>query len=280
MKNSIKASMIVTAFLLLTAPPAQAHQPRLAEGPVRVEMPEVSKAYYGELTGQPAEFRIEAPDGFKLYLGLLVPDISGARTDMSLFATKDGAPAVVLDGKTAEWKEFHEEFANDRYLSGPEYSAEADAGIYVIRVHNGDNRGKFVLAVGEKEEFTPAETLSALRIIPALKRDFFGKSPADFALSIMGGTSLVLMVLCGALLGLLYRSVSRRLFKSKPRLLRHNIGRSGRLGRAILAFVLLIAGIAVWSAGLMAAAGFVLFEAAAGWCVLNQALGRNTCPIS
>jgi len=121
---------------------------------------------------------------------------------------------------------------------------------------------------------------NSLRIIPRLKRDFFGKSPADFALSIIGGGELALSVIVGILIGLLYRLVSRRLFRSKTRTLARNIGRPDRLSRAVLALVLLAAGIAFWSVILMIAAGFVLFEAAAGWCALNQALGRNTCPIA
>jgi hypothetical protein len=50
-------------------------------------------------------------------------------------------------------------------------------GVYRIQVSNVENRGKYVLAVGELEKFPPKVILRTLITLPKLKRDFFGKSP-------------------------------------------------------------------------------------------------------
>ena len=58
-----------------------------------------------------------------------------------------------------------------------------------------------------------------------------------------------------------------------------NIDFSGRLIRLVVALFLLA--IAYWKGSwiLFAAALFVLFESLAGWCVLYQILGKNSCSV-
>ena len=51
------------------------------------------------------------------------------------------------------------------------------AGIYTIEVFSPDNLGRYVLVVGDQEELSVQEAIGALSILPAIKKDFFNKSP-------------------------------------------------------------------------------------------------------
>ena len=158
---------------------AFAHQPNLVGTRTLVQViePEVSKAYYGEMIGRPVVYEIRAAAPFSLYVNILVPDLPGIRTDLVAEVLTDGEVLTVLDGRQFSWTKFHEPFAGDDYLMGPEYKSQVAAGTYTIRVSNGSNRGKYVLAVGEVEKFPPSVILRTLLDMPKLKKDFFEKSP-------------------------------------------------------------------------------------------------------
>ena len=102
---NIKAVLIwgVVLFLL---PTAWAHQPRLvgSETEVMVTLPEISKAYYGELAGAPATYHIEAQNEFRLYVNILVPDIEGIDKDVSVKIFKQDTVISHLDAGQHEWK--------------------------------------------------------------------------------------------------------------------------------------------------------------------------------
>ncbi len=211
MKKKIIALLILIGFCCSSY--VWAHQPRLVTGTevTQVENPEVSQAFYGELTGEPAYYQVQSNVPFRLYAGILVPDISGIDKDVSLEITKETAidqnhdhdegvvhsheeePAgfvALLDGTNHGWTHYWEEFAGDWYFEGPEFSANpereegvlpegvlVDAGTYNFKVFSPDNQGKYVFVVGEKEEFPLTEIVKTYRDLPALKRDFFEKSP-------------------------------------------------------------------------------------------------------
>lgn len=190
-------SLILGLVLLSIALPVSAHQPRLVEstGVVKIENPEISQAFYGELNGESAIYRIISDTPFNFYIGLLVPDVTGVRRDFSALvrANEKTEPLVVLDGPNYTWTKFHEEFAGDDYWQGPEFSVkqedgglggvEVEKGTYDIIVSNPDNQGKYVLAVGYKEEFGEEAIKEATKILPIIKTKFFNKS----ALSIFDG---------------------------------------------------------------------------------------------
>jgi len=282
--SSKRIAVIGAAFLavfLIGVRPVAAHQPRLVtSAQISVTEPEISKAYYGELAGAPALFSFTADLPFRLYVGLLVPDLRGARTDLTLEIRRDGELVARFDGAQFQWKKMYEPFAGDNYLQGPEFrSAEAPPGKYDIEVSDPGDQGKYALAVGEIESFPPAEILSALRIVPVLKSDFFNKSRATFLFSVFGSIEFVLLLAFGAIIGFLYRQLLKLTAKGRTAAKR-NIGRPDRKTRLGIALVALAAGLWFWNPVLMLIAGFVLFEAAAGWCAFYAAIGRNTCPIS
>lgn len=61
--------------------------------------------------------------------------------------------------------------------------------------------------------------------------------------------------------------------------MKKNIGTADRVLRFILALLVLI--YSWWAASwiALAIALFVFYEAIAGWCVVYQILGKNSCPI-
>lgn len=158
-----------------------AHQPRLAEDNqlTLIRNPGVSQAFYGELKGHEADYLIDLSQAQDLYFQILAPDAPGIGKDKSVeveYLPEFGAKAVnfiKLDAGSAEWTKYYEEFAGDNYFKGPDIKKPAEAGYYLIKVTSPDNQGKYVLVVGEKEEFTALETLKAAYIIPMLKKDFF-----------------------------------------------------------------------------------------------------------
>jgi len=85
--------LAVPVFLLLVVGTAWCHQPRIVEGEdiTQVENPEVSQAFYGELKREPAYYQIASEDPFKLYVGILVPDLEGIGKDVSVEITREKA---------------------------------------------------------------------------------------------------------------------------------------------------------------------------------------------
>jgi hypothetical protein len=151
-------------------------------------------------------------------------------------------------------------------------------GRYEIIVSGNGNRGKYALAVGEREAWPLKETLHALRVIPGLKKNFFNVSPAMFALSIFGGIYLLVLLLSGVLIGFLYRKVMRLFSRPVSGRGSKNIGGSGRVLRFVIAIVLLTWAVTTaWNPFLIIVSGFTFFEALAGWCGLYAALGKKSC---
>lgn len=271
---------ILLALCSLLPAFASAHQPRVVEGhQTAVVDPEISKAYYGQLSLVPDVYTITATTSFNLYVNVLVPDIAGQKKDVSATITKDGRMVAVLDGTTYAWKSMFEPFGYDTYWQGPEYKAKVDAGTYTITVSSANNDSKYSLAVGETESFDLKETLNALTLVPQLKKSFFNESPASFILSPFGwGLILTLYVLAGAV-GFAYRYVLQQLAKGTVRSVGQNISTMDRVLRLAIGLVLLVWAITTsWSLILIFFSGFAVFEALFSWCGLYAAMGKNTCP--
>jgi hypothetical protein len=202
--------MRVMFFITCFFPPTVfAHQPRWVgnETQVIVHQPEISKAYYGCLTGKPATYHIETTGLFRLYVNILVPDIEGIDKDVSIKILKQGKVFSILNGSDTNWKQFHEPFAGDNYFKGPEFVGVQEAGVYDIEVYSPDNRGKYVLAVGDREAFPLGELIKTYAVLPRLKSEFFGKSPLSAYFNIMGIFLAVIFLIAGAILIMVYYSI-------------------------------------------------------------------------
>ena len=258
-----------------------AHQPRITESRLtQVPDPEISKAYYGKLTGEPDVYVINAPEAFDLYVNVLVPDIAGQKKDVSAVVLQDGKELTVLEGTNFAWTKFYEPFGADTYWMGPEYRARAEAGTYEIRVWSSNNDSKYSLAIGEIEAFDQKEGMNALTLIPQLKKDFWGESPISFISSPFGWGLIVAMYILAAIVGLIYRALLQRFARGSVRSLNKNIGKPDRLIRLALGLGLLfLAMLTTWSPILIFFSGFCIFESLFSWCGLYAAIGKNTCPI-
>ena len=157
-------------ILFLFCMPLQAHQPKLInysptiDNPHDVIFPEISKAYYSKLTGQPHYYVINSEDDFLFYTSILSPKINEEPSRFSL-EVLDGDQNIVykVDGSNFDWTAWYEPYARDWYWKGPEIGVESgkefqtsftiDAGTYYIKVFNENNTGHYSLAVGEAEFF-------------------------------------------------------------------------------------------------------------------------------
>jgi len=211
----------LTILLLVSIILVFAHQPRLTynenltiDNAKRIENPEISQAFYGELRGQPDYYKIDSDKDFNLYVNLVVPDIQGARKDFSV-DIKTNDTVIVLDAKSTKWDIFFEKFAGDNYFNGPEYEAKVVKGTYLIKVYNPDNQGKYSLAIGKIEEFPPKETVHAIVSLPKLK-SYFQKSPLTAYFNFIGLFLLVtLIILAGVVMLIVF--VLRRIFRRKQK---------------------------------------------------------------
>lgn len=290
--------MILAAAAFLFLPMfAQAHQPRIIEaGQTEIKNPEISQAFYGELKGEPADLYINSEKDFRLYIGLLVPDVPGARKDLSVDINRivDGRkqPVAFLDGANFSWTPFFEKFARDNYFWGPEYKADdsqkgtalkgrqVPAGIYLIEISSPENLGKYSLAVGDTESFPILEMVHAGLIVPQLKAKFFGESPLTIISSPFGWGYILFLFLLAFIFGFIYRSLLKFFAKGRPFGRTRNIGLPDRLVRAGLGSFLLVFALATsWNPVLIFVSGFCFFEAVFSWCGVYAALGRNSCPI-
>ena len=220
------ASIFFGTFLLLPVL-VFAHQPRIVDDNfVEIRNPEISQAFYGELNGTSTEYQIISDKEFKLYLGLLVPDIPNVNKDFftEIYRVKDGDKEVlaVLDGSKFDWQPFYEEYGGDNYFWGPEFSSPESkkgvtlvgrlepAGEYRVKISSPTNLGKYVLVVGYLEEFPPNEIFNALISIPWLKVNFFQNSFTKIITSpyIYGPIILLLVVII--IIRLIVRIIKKR----------------------------------------------------------------------
>lgn len=157
--------------------PALAHQPRIvsSEEITEIKKPDVSQAFYGNLTGKPHFFKINSGKYQEIYFGILVPDLINIDKDVSLKIYFNDEIVGSLNGQNYEWKSFYEEFGGDYYYQGPEKKFSLNEGLYTIKVFSPDNQGKYVLVVGQEEKFPVTEIINTIMVLPKIKKDFFEK---------------------------------------------------------------------------------------------------------
>lgn len=173
--------IILLLLLLLLINSVSGHQPRIVNSEnIEVLDPEISKAYYGKLNGEPHLYTINADEEFAIYVNVLIPGKEKTHT-ISAKLLKDDEVIYFLDGENFQWEPWYEEFGKDWYMKGPEYGKDFKStenlpvGKYQIKVFNNENEGKYVLAVGDIESFPPSEIAKAVLNVPRLKVGFFGK---------------------------------------------------------------------------------------------------------
>lgn len=168
----MKKEIILIFFLLLFAVSfASAYIPIISTstGVAEIKNPEISQSFYAELSSGPEYYKIGSINDFNFYVHILSPEIKDAKKDFTAEIYKDSMLISTLNGSEHNWTKFHEDFANDDYLSGPEFNENASAGIYTIKIYNPENTGKYVLIVGKKEQFPVSDIIKTTYTIPEEK---------------------------------------------------------------------------------------------------------------
>ena len=166
----MKKIVLLIILFLISFTYAFAHQPKLikysptSKEPHDVVEPEVSKAYYGKLNGEPHYYKIESDVEFSFYAGITIPKIDDNVKWISLEVFDQNNNSIYYeDGKEYNWKAWYEPYARDWYWVGPQIGTHNDkefkgslkfeSGTYIIKVFNEDNQGSYSLAVGDIEFF-------------------------------------------------------------------------------------------------------------------------------
>jgi hypothetical protein len=200
--------LILLFVVLFFVCSASAHQPRIELGtnstfsnPILIKNPELMQAFYGNLNGKPDFYQVSSDVPFELCLGITVPASKGLGGSLPSAVVTDssGNLVFILNGTTGTWKPFIGEF-KDSYLDGPEITRNVSAGTYNIVVFNGNNNGKYLLLMGNKEILNAYDYLQDIVNAPILKEQFFGKPVSLLFLEIMGfllafGTLIVVFIM-------------------------------------------------------------------------------------
>ena len=166
----MKKIVLLIILFLISFTYAFAHQPKLikyspnSNKPHEVIEPEISKAYYGKLIGEPHYYKIESDVEFSFYAGITIPKIDDNVKWISLEVFDQNNNSIYYeDGKEYNWKAWYEPYARDWYWVGPQIGTHNDkefkgslkfeSGTYIIKVFNEDNQGSYSLAVGDIEFF-------------------------------------------------------------------------------------------------------------------------------
>ena len=166
-----------------------AHQPILnEENPISIysayiiEKPEVSKAIYSTLNGQPHIYKISSDNKFKFYVGITVPKIDGCNNFKTFsFQILDGSQNLIkeFDGENFKWWPWYEKYGKKWYWVGPEFGRNFKSinmfpsGNYFIKVFNKNNKGNYVLATGDIEKFGFLVIAKMPIIMPKINKRFW-----------------------------------------------------------------------------------------------------------
>ena len=166
--KKICTSLIITLLLIIVIKSSEAHQPVLnseksnSEEPYIIEDPEISKAIFAELKGEPHYYRIDSNTKFKFYAGITTPKIDNCPlTKKFSFDVLDSDFELIKkkDGEKFNWWAWYEKHGEKWYWIGPEIGENFKSnrfykeGTYYLRIYNETNSGQYVLAVGETESF-------------------------------------------------------------------------------------------------------------------------------
>ena len=254
------ASLLFAGLMLLGAGPALAHQPVVVDSDTtEVVDPEISKAYYGVLSGEAHTYVITSDIEFDLYVGILVPDSESPKRDVKAEIFRGDELVETLGGVDAEWVTFYEPFAQNTYWDGGEFRLRAAPGVYSVRISSPDNASKYSLAIGEIEYFGLEDRANALTVLPGIQQEFFGLSAFELVGTRYGLINLLVIYAAALVAALLYTVTLRR---PLVRLIGGNLrGIDKRLRVAAAVALLAVAITTTWSPLLLFASGVLLFEA-------------------
>ncbi len=147
----------------------------------QISDPELAQTFYGELVDFPHTYQIIATEPFYLFVQISVPEMGTSSAIVSGIIIKEpvGKGRVEeitrLTARDAVWEKDREWWTMDAYQKGPFFEKELGPGTYRIEVHTPNNREKYILKVGTREEMALGyfETVSRIADV----KSFFDKTP-------------------------------------------------------------------------------------------------------
>ena len=265
--------VILFFFLTLVSWPLAvlAHQPRIVETEkINVTKPEISKSYYGKLSGKPHTYTISTSSAIDLYVNVLVPFIEGPGKNVTVKIFKGDQVLGSLRPSEEDWKKFFEPFGQSMYWQGPEFKIRADAGKYKIIVQSREKNIRYVLATGEIEAFDGKESLNAILLIPKLKKNFFEEPPISFIFSPLGWGYILLLQLLSLSVGWVTSRVLKISGIKIQREYFQKLSRNTMIWGIVFWMALLFWAVRTsWHPTLILTSGLALFLAIISWCELK-----------
>jgi hypothetical protein len=184
--------LLTIIFCSLFVSQAFAHKPVLnenstypADSPYEIEEPEISKAIYSTLTGDPHYYRIQSDIDFDFYAGILAAKIGECALEQTFsFEVLDSEfhNISLADGENFEWTPWYEEYGKQWYWNGPEVGEKFlsdrvyEAGTYYIKVFNDSNTGQYIMAVGDIEKFSFTDIVGLLFSMGDIEDEYWDPS--------------------------------------------------------------------------------------------------------
>ena len=184
----MKKSLSLILFLIFCTQ-IHAHKPVLNENssyppdaPYEIEDPEISKAIYSTLSGDPHFYRIQSEEDFDFYSGILAAKIGDCALESKFsfeVLDSDFHLLYLADGENFEWTPWYEEYGKQWYWNGPEIGQNFasnkvfKAGTYYIKVFNDTNTGQYILAVGDIEKFSLTDIVGLIFSMGAIENAFW-----------------------------------------------------------------------------------------------------------
>ena len=184
-------------FLLGIFSQVYAHKPVLndnstypADAPYEIEDPEISKAIYSTLIGDPHFYRIQSEVDFDFYAGILAAKIGECPLNSKFsFEVLDSEfhKIYLADGENFEWTPWYEEYGKQWYWNGPEIGQNFasnevfKAGTYYIKVFNNSNTGQYIMAVGDIEKFSFTDIVGLIFSMGKIEDEFWDASKCTSA---------------------------------------------------------------------------------------------------
>ena len=190
--------LIITFLFIFSYTQAYAHKPVLnenstypADAPYEIEEPEISKAIYSTLTGDPHYYRIQSDVDFDFYAGILAAKIGECALERKFsFEVLDSEfhNIDVADGENFKWTPWYEEYGKQWYWNGPEIGKNFlsdriyKAGTYYIKVFNSNNTGQYIMAVGDIEKFSFTDIIGLIFSLGDIEDEFWDPNLCDLSL--------------------------------------------------------------------------------------------------
>jgi hypothetical protein len=184
------ALLIFSSYSIAHKPVMNENSSYPADAPYEIEEPEISKAIYSTLTGEPHFYRIESETDFNFYAGILAAKIGECTLEEKFsfeVLDSDFHPLFMADGENFEWTPWYEEYGKQWYWNGPEVGESFlsdrvfKAGTYYIRVFNNSNTGQYIIAVGDIEKFSFTDIVGLIFSMGKIEDEFWDPSlcPSD-----------------------------------------------------------------------------------------------------